>query len=1245
MQTGIVVLRLRYLPNLTKMKRFNNIFSNVAGGSRKTKAFIRSFGYLSLILASMPVLTGCADDFDSPFSSVAGENSLQISFGVPEANEVKVRAGEDEAIKNVTVFLFDEEGNKIIDPVSATTLTDNKLTIALTNSQKNSIKTVYAVANGTGISGLSSFSTLENLEASASASNAAISLSDGLLMSGKTATISDNSVSIDLYRVPAAIKVVQAPEASQEFTVTAFEVHKAAACGNVKAPHYPSDNSRFNTTDLTKTVSGVPDAVSYLYPVQGYGNSDAGAFVILRAAYKPAGAETAVNTYYRLNLREDPTEDGEGNKVAGEFLNFEPNTVYTLTITEISGFGHATKEEAIAATGGDDNVSYQIHDHMVNVMSMVTDGVRELGITNDFDWDGVSEKYITVKWYSAEESVKDESDQYTDIADPVFIQGASWLGFETEADGITPKRYATEADEVNNAGDAADQGKTLKYKLVFKQGNYRDAIIRVSWRGLSREVKVIKGTSTANLSDVCDAELQIYEGSSLKETVSDYWSFLAGEDAARKLYGVSYAAMGEKKRNEGFHFAMPYGENYDYEYRYVIKFPANKYTGISGVSLSYESGNFSEGDLNLTEWDGNSCTLTMNNVSASNFSYKVGEITLTVTHSGGSEDLSVKVYHTGFFHKDDKTGKNGNSYRGSASASEAGYYYYEVVTMEGMHWLDRNLGATASGLYIETDAPSSVFPADSPVNYIMEGACGEFYKGADNPGDYDGHYSYGDVVMKDDEICPPGYRIPWKSEFDRVRHSARFIQESSTRGGVAHYTSYYAADGEAGNIHFPKARFENSHDGSSNYTKVGDSRAGYYLTRTQSSGLEKEQIGKWLNALYISGTSTSYVNYSVDNYRMNIRCVAGSKSDAESNPESANTIAFEVKGATHVYLYNKTTHSAIFAFPGKAIGSPEAAKDFIYFSYNSSSSYDDLLVMFAYVDTNGKVTLIHTGKTAEGTDPAQPHLVYPEAGVNVNNYFDYGWKVVKGNKYDLTQNVGDPSDLKDVGQSNYNFRIYWPVAKGPGIHIWGFGDIPDSWEDSKTRGKGNVIGDYYYYDFTSTGAYIGTMNYIFSNLDGTGEDNYDSNGINSNQSRNYSTAVNTTTFTETMIGGKTVWVAYLDGNSDTAIKGFPYKFANNDGVYLTFDKSVIQASGANRPYISIWSGSTVYQNYENLYTSGYYMTYFEFTEDANMIYYQLYTDSNGNNPGGVKCLSPGDVVTYEKNTNDSKYHQWNFEIK
>lgn len=1000
----------------------------------------QTLSFLFLMLITMLGFQSCADDLTVSSNLELDENIFEINFAIPEATEMKVRAKDDErAIKTMTVFFFKEDGTLAINPESTPTLSESKIVLTISPGQRKNIKTICAVANGSNITDILNITSLADLEEKTT--NSEIDLSDGFLMYGKVSdnSASNNSVTVELKRIASSLTVSQSEDV-KDFTLTNFEVMKGATSGKLKAPEYLTDDSRFATNNLDKTISGIPGEVSYLYPVKGYGNSDDGAFVILTATYKPEEEKNTVQTYYRLNLRLDSEESEEFR--APNFINFEPNTKYTLIIKKIEGVGHATKEEAMEYVNGDDNVKYEIHDHSLNILSMTSDGVRELGMTYDFDWVGVTEKYITVKWYSVEESIKDEDLRYSDIQAPVILQGSGWLALEEAEYDTESNRFGLDEIDGDGYGDLDKvPGVTKKYKLILLNGKYQRAKIAVSWRGLTREVNVTKIDAVNNLSDVCNAELQIYKGSVQETVINDYWAFLAGE-GNDKLYGVSYGSMGDKNRDEGFHFAMPYGESYDYEYKYRITFPEEKYTDIKGVTLSYGDGDFVSGNLNLTEWDSSKkeCYLSMNRLSEE-FAYKTGSIVLNVVHSGGTEHFGVKVYHTGFFHKDDKAGKKGNAYRGSASTEDAGYYYYEVVTLEGLHWLDRNLGAKGAGVYIETDTDASVFQQDDPSNFFIKNSCGEFFKPADNSGYHTENgkevYNYGDVQMKDEELCPPGYRVPWKSEFDKLRHSINFIQKNSTRGGIAHYTSYYETNGKEGNIYFPKSRFESRDNGNSNYFKVGDSRAGYYVTRTQSAGLEKEQIGRWLNALYISGTTTSYVNYNVDDYRMNVRCVAGSITETNENPESATTIAFEVKGATHVYLYDKNNHSPIFTFPGKAIGSIDAINDYLYFSYNSSSRYEDLLVLFTKVDASGKVTLFYTDENKNGTEPTDSNVKSQDA-VNVKEYLDCGWKVEKGGKYDLTSDKMEEEYLP--------IDPNWPTKFKKGDHIditWPKVDLPN----------------------------------------------------------------------------------------------------------------------------------------------------------------------------------------------------------
>ena len=350
------------------------------------------------------------------------------------------------------------------------------------------------------------------------------------------------------------------------------------------------------------------------------------------------------------------------------------------------------------------------------------------------------------------------------------------------------------------------------------------------------------------------------------------------------------------------------------------------------------------------------------------------------------------LYHTGFFHYD--TGKGSEYLNGSKDPTQItyyvgshddGYYYYEVLPVAGTagstattrYILDRNLGAKAAGMYIETaDGTSYVNSGVWPFNRGKDSA-GGYYKVAYKGDNFAGPQMY-------DGVCPPGYRVPQQRMWDAIRNSGKFTT-AQAQASASYFRAEYKTTldverngvTEKETIYFPKSRYME------NGSMTGDANAGYYWSQTEAAGTEKYEIGRWLKSLQITGEVTSYINGNVETYGMSVRPI----NDITDNA-NYNVISFNVKGATHVFLYSGDTKDRNYttSWPGHAIGNSDTAdKQFFNFVYESTIySAANLKVIFNYVDASGKITTI----SQNGID-----------GLHNDDTWAQGWAVSTLDKY------------------------------------------------------------------------------------------------------------------------------------------------------------------------------------------------------------------------------------------------------
>lgn len=916
------------------------------------------------------------------------------------------------------------------------------------------------------------------------------------IMSGKAeaSAIQTGEYDVNLERTAAKISITSSDE---NFYITDYAMFNSPSQGFYTAAIAGQDNYIYrNGSNTIQSISSSNEHQNYTYPVKSAGIevlSPTGAYFIVKGDFQ---GETC---YYRVDLRKE-TKNANGEF---EYYDIDPNHWYQVEITSVNRKGYATVSEAAKHYMGQEGaLTAIIHDHSVNVLSMVTDGYHELGTSRSIRIGNESTTSTTfVVRMACKEDEGKTCNHYPSLSDNSLgqliehkvgsnysvkvIDGDSWIKLSSI------KNITNSISEVYNGGNESiteTPGQRWEYTIDFDKskaiGGEMTGKILVTWEGLSREIDVIykmefspdKITTPTILiiKEGGDTGTRYYTDYSYENSTKGYWSFLAGETtnfmisngvpkfSNVTLLGIDEASMGSGKiRNQGFHFPMTYGDSpWQYEYRFCfmdqnqisafkefsvdvkidgVSVPSynsvwgtNKFL-ISKASTIVHTDSYSKVPLTrgqhypITRDDYGLGFILERTSSANDYGYSIAELVITLyTGAEGDEGTEYKfnLYHTGFFHKvEDK------------------FYYYEVVNLGGQYWLDRNLGATSSQMYI-----------NDGVSYPgRQDASGNFYKIA-NAGS-----STNNLSWTYENLCPPGYTVPNATDWDKVRLSQNFTTTQITENGASFMATYFDTnDVHMGKIYFPKSRFYNQsselEDGSAekglDEVNSGDNGAGYYWTSTESSGLEKDEIACWLQVLNLNGSANTYISGSIKHHMMNVRCIASqSHSSDQKNP-----INFNVKGATHVYLYtidDKGNKNGLFSFPGKAIGTQGAVDNldygktitddeiqftnedsYLHFSYTSSVQEKDLYVFFTYVTTDGKITIISSNKdqTVKGAT---------------------GWQVKKGYNYFFDAKSGtfqmDKRGPFKKGTSGdgtlINFRkgdiidVYWPknITRSDGV--------------------------------------------------------------------------------------------------------------------------------------------------------------------------------------------------------------------
>lgn len=1041
------------------------------------------------VTVSSFALLSCADDLEVKSKAPQlAENEILVKFNLNSEEIVKTRDLENSDEKNISsfdVYIFSVSGaspQKLVQipQLSNPSSTDVK-TISLNGEAYASYKDeglyIVGVANcnasyGTALSGIAVGETYTDFSKRmvkylSANTESGVTTNHGFIMSGAAAQENVNDVyEIPLNRLAAKVSIqansAEIPE-GDSFEYLGYTMYNGAEEAFVTAPSAADDSRKFTSeTSKLKEIDAFEDAdyefINYTAPVKSAGSeteNSTGAYFIIHGKYND------VECYYRVDLKiSDENDQNNG----ATYYDLNPNHWYQVNVTGIARRGYLLATEAAKHYMGEEGaVTVDIHDHSANVMSMVADAHHELGVSRQIYYDGAALDSQGQKIYSDNKTTfiirffcdndgKDHTSHIPTIKNGTSLEGDDF-SIDIEDDWLAITKVEDVSSDTSELSGVSDNDPTesngTRYKLTVtfypEKMVEGETTITVNWLGFKIKVSVDYKENFDATKILDSTTLYIHNTDNDATITKNYWDFLG-----KTVKGVDIASMGEeKRRDDGFHFPIMYGKSADKPWYYTYELTLKNAENVVAYNFNLECSQNSTVWNNLEVKDGKgniytlgknafvnankknstSNTFTFTRPSTSNdYDYSTAVLVMRM-YTGEKEYVERKfnLYHTGFFHEDGSD-----------------WFYYEVVELaDGKHWLDRNIRATSNGLYIQTESNESLFSASDTYPFSTGKAAGDYVYVADGV-DYQKP-----KFTKGVNICPPGYRIPKQSEFDKLRTSPNFHKEHRNDASASYYTSYYQSS-SAGRIYFPKSQFKNSDQW------AGDPRAGYYWTQTIASGYEKKQIGHWVKAFTLSGNSSNFINADVDHYAMSLRCIEGQASESALEEESY-TIGFKIYGATHVYLYSKVgnTRTGIFEFPGKGVCSDVTTEQL--FSYNSSVTSENLYVYFTYKDSKGKIWVISPedpskytpGETING-DLTDEALFRPAADidnlssiqgwpVSVGGFYKFVWDNAKvffdySNIIVLNINIHNNICKNNIESNKYNYLRAWIDSSSMGVY-------------------------------------------------------------------------------------------------------------------------------------------------------------------------------------------------------------------
>ncbi len=954
-------------------------------------------------------LAACTDTLDfQPGNTIDSDGNVSLVMDVPAPVSRLSRAVDPEyQVDDVTVLIYTGDNDNTFPAqvekifIDATKNTSPNALRAIDDTKYNLSFRLDAALRGKSDlrfyffanSALALNAFTESSLATTTTTELTVQSADGVtlpVMCGKaSATQVLSKTTIPLYRNAAKVSVTDAVPypAPDELNYFPYELYGAATQSPVMAGVLTADNlGESSLTTPSQSATDVTTLAPMLFhPTVNDENAigiGGNLFIITKASF----AGTVY--FYRLDFVKTETQ---GDEEVTTYINAEPNHWYQFVILDVESPGYATPAEA--ALHPDNGVKYKIHDHSPVSFNMQSDGFRELGVSHLINFTGYpatadewSDAEVYVKFFSKDPS---EVPAAAAVMPLITVDDPSWLEISTP-------ELVTDPDVTGGSGagdDANDEGTVYRFKLRFSQTNLIGTLynkITVSWMGLEREVPVVWERSF-NGADISSVKLTMkYSGSS--SVIADYWEFLASTDdpegtKVNALWGIQTTANNGKVRNQGFHFPVMYGSGTNLAtYSYDLVFDEQDKFKKSNVK-SLEVKVLDDTHVTCTATDNDdyyAYTITRDNTDR--YQYTVGSIRFTFTYLDNTKEVyTFSTYHTGFFHKD------GQLHRLDARDAN-NYYYYEVVPVmignKTQYMLDRNLAAKSAEMYVRDSEGYTEMgnPAAAGGYYTVA-----YQEWAGN------HSAYKDPVMYDDttdRVSPPGYRVPYKNAWDALRISTSFHNEA-----VGKYFPVYYVTGNPliGNVYFPKSMLYNN----GTRSIMGESRSGYYWTGTAASGTEKDEIGKWLNMLVLTGSSSTYANGCVMipsdpslAYGASVRCINDVPDDSQSMVTS-----FNVSGVTHVYLYTEEGGGTpTTAWPGHPIGNyaTMSGDQWFGFTYESTQfSPDQLYVIFNFVDEAGRIYTY--SRKSDGTTQCTTTLSPKQC---------MGWKVVGDDNANIVPHDG-----------------------------------------------------------------------------------------------------------------------------------------------------------------------------------------------------------------------------------------------
>ena len=472
------------------------------------------------------------------------------------------------------------------------------------------------------------------------------------------------------------------------------------------------------------------------------------AMVIIKAKYKKG--EDYREGYYKVALYKD-------NKKTTQYA-LHRNHHYTIKVIKVNDYGFSTIEEA-KKSQPENRLEVEVRDDNPEITRMIACKDYELGVSD----------YQEINANTTEATVT----IVTTLPKATSSDGKLY-GVKRNNSWITDWQQET----VNDIEETVNSSKGKKYtlKLTLEKNDQsedpRTGTITVTSGDLSLDI-TIKQTGFDFRKDDPDRNVTMQYNNS---TVADnYFNWLNG------VQGITPTEMQGAVRNDGLHFCVGTA-NITY---LIPKLDGDEYTieDKSKIKVEEDKG----------KWK-----VSLTNTTANKDLWKSS---FTIINKAGIK-ITYPVYHTGIFHKIDKSSKIYTDYQLAKNEDNTkkveGWFYYGVVKVVGKkadettttyYMLDRNLGASNNGYY----APDVVALAKNKK------AIGGYFCISEKKSTSDANQDLSSV------LAPEGYTIPTDAVFEELVNAGNLevVPQSTSLGETYNCVRIKTVDSELPYIYLP----------------------------------------------------------------------------------------------------------------------------------------------------------------------------------------------------------------------------------------------------------------------------------------------------------------------------------------------------------------------------------------------------------------------------------------------------------